>query len=441
MDSLTDEFEPAIAAAVGLMNRYLEVPSTMLAGSFGDPLISDLSNLAVVLLSVQDLLQPAAHAIGQDPQLQDLLRTRNGQQPFMNELAGGSRLDTNPREFALQLLVAATKWEYVLRRPITSAGFRSRLDEDLTYLRAGLGGQEIPTLRIVGFAGLPLETDSIVQTVWGKVIPTPKPSLSAMIAAASSGPGAVGASALLLLERTYQPQVSWEAMPPLLLPELSADRIFMLVSLAFLLATERKQRVGPTVLWTIALPRFIGLSFGSVRYQFGPIWSTRADPLTADELDAVARWSAVLESQHNPNIDLAVRRCLSSGALRLDPADRLMDAVIAWENLFGASPETSFRLAAAISKLLTTVADERRALLKRLLELYRRRSEVAHGANLQSAQEDADEALDIAVRCLRKLYQDRTDLLSLAKSIERANDLLLIDSPNSASLGIAVDGA
>ncbi len=104
-----------------------------------------------------------------------------------------------------------------------------------------------------------------------------------------------------------------------------------------------------------------------------------------------------------------------------------MDAVIAWENLFGATPETSFRLAAAIAKLLSHDPEERRDLLRRLRELYRRRSEVAHGANVETVAQDADDTLDIAVRCLRCLYKDRTDLLAMEKSDQRANQLLLID--------------
>ena len=55
------------------------------------------------------------------------------------------------------------------------------------------------------------------------------------------------------------------------------------------------------------------------------------------------------------------------------------------------------------------------------------RSEVAHGANVQTVKEDAEAALDIAVQCFRMLYDSRADLLAMDKSEQRANQLLLID--------------
>jgi hypothetical protein len=117
---------------------------------------------------------------------------------------------------------------------------------------------------------------------------------------------------------------------------------------------------------------------------------------------------------------------VSALAQRVDVQDRLIDAVIAWENLFGAMPETSFRLCAAITKLITSQTSERRTRLARLLKIYKLRSRVAHGSGEDAAalQVAADESIDIAINCLRILYTDRADLLSLKPS-DRADTLLL----------------
>jgi len=427
MDPLIPRFDVATEPAARLLNAYLDQSASFPPASFGDPHFTDISNLAVILLPLGEALNAAGDGIAKDPELRELLRTKQGQQAFVGELSNGSRLDSNPRELALQLLAAAAKWEYLFTRPLTSSGLSRRLDENLAYLRAGLRGELVTSIRIIGYTGLPLEPGTSIETPWGRLIPSPKPSLGAVIAATSGTPYAQAASALLLIEAKFTLDISWEAQPPLLPRDTVPSHAFNLLPLAFVLATEGDSRVVPTVLWEMALPRVTGLGFGAGRHLFGPSWTSRSTGLDSGELASVGRWCSLLEQRHNSNIDIAVRRCLSSGALRQDPADKLVDAVIAWENLFGAAPETSFRLSAAIAKLLSDDPTQRRDLLKRVRGLYQRRSDVAHGANVQTVKQDADDALDIAVRCLRALYDSRADLLGMEKSDQRANQLLLID--------------
>jgi len=427
MDPLLPQFDFATEAAAGAINAYLEQSSSFQRVSFGDPHFTDLSSLVVALLPISEALNAAGDAIAKDPELQELLRTKHGQQAFVGELSNGSRLDSNPRELALQLLAAAAKWEYLFTRPLTSTGLSRRVDENLAYLRAGLTGKPVTSIRVIGYTGLPLEPGTSIETPWGRLIPSPKPSVGAVIAATSGTPYGQAASALLLIDAEFALDISWEAQPPPLPRDTVPGHVFNLLPLAFLLATDDGSRVVPTVLWDMALPRVMGLGFGAGRHLVGPSWTSRSTTLDAKELASAIRWCSLLEQRHNSNIDIAVRRCLSSGALRQDPADKLVDAVIAWENLFGAAPETSFRLAAAIAKLLSVDPTQRRDLLKKVRGLYQRRSEVAHGANVQTVEQDAEDALDIAVQCLRMLYDGRADLLAMEKSEQRANQLLLVD--------------
>jgi hypothetical protein len=59
--------------------------------------------------------------------------------------------------------------------------------------------------------------------------------------------------------------------------------------------------------------------------------------------------------------------------------ETLIDAVIAWENLCGATPETTFRTTASLSWLLEPDASKRRELRTRLGKVYGARSQIVHG--------------------------------------------------------------
>jgi len=97
-----------------------------------------------------------------------------------------------------------------------------------------------------------------------------------------------------------------------------------------------------------------------------------------------------------------------------------------WENLVGTSAETTFRVTAALAKLLEADKSKRRTLRKELAELYEIRSRVVHGTTIEdrSITDAADRSLKYAVQALRKFYEVRPEWLSL-NSTERADRLLL----------------
>ena len=114
--------------------------------------------------------------------------------------------------------------------------------------------------------------------------------------------------------------------------------------------------------------------------------------------------------------------CISD---RLDPVDGFIDAVMAWENMFGNGPELKFRISMAIAKLLEENVDARVRLQKAVSTLYDRRSEIVHGSKTVSHETAAvmrNEAVTIALRCLRVLYTSRTELINQK---DRAKQILL----------------
>jgi len=125
-------------------------------------------------------------------------------------------------------------------------------------------------------------------------------------------------------------------------------------------------------------------------------------------------------------VDLAARRLVSAIARRVDHGDALIDAVMSWENLVGTSTEVTFRVTAALAKLLEGDAARRRALRKALAKVYDVRSRVVHGVVVKDAvvRDAAKEAIQVSIRALRASYRRGRDWLE-RDSAERADILLL----------------
>lgn len=125
---------------------------------------------------------------------------------------------------------------------------------------------------------------------------------------------------------------------------------------------------------------------------------------------------------------IAQRRILRATSTRQNPDDALIDAVMVWENALGARSETTFRVTAAIAKLLEPDSGEKRlALQKELKTIYGMRSKLVHGSKDYSPSDlypHRARAIEIAISVLRNLYERRTDLLEI-DSASRGTRLLL----------------
>jgi hypothetical protein len=148
--------------------------------------------------------------------------------------------------------------------------------------------------------------------------------------------------------------------------------------------------------------------------------------LTPTDVNQVENWCRIVEERHAAAIDVSARRLVSAVVHRLDPADKLIDSVMVWENLVGTRTESTFRVTGALVKLLESDRSKRAALRKELVELYNVRSRVVHGdvVEYRSVADAADRALQYAVKALKQFYSDRASWLSLT-SQERADRLLL----------------
>lgn len=123
---------------------------------------------------------------------------------------------------------------------------------------------------------------------------------------------------------------------------------------------------------------------------------------------------------------MAPQRLLRATTERRESSDSLIDAVIAWESLFGTDTEVTFRVSGAMARLLRPPGQERRRLRARLAEIYRFRSKVVHGVEVdpQELAQASQEASTLATEALRVLIEDRPDLIQLT-SAERSTTLLM----------------
>jgi hypothetical protein len=197
------------------------------------------------------------------------------------------------------------------------------------------------------------------------------------------------------------------------------------VRLAVLLCSEGEEYLG-----SIEVSRFI---FNPTQPGGSATWAMdQRQPasylIPQTKSDEVKEWHALIGTKHPDSLNIAMKRLLSAASQRTDSNDAFIDALIVWENAFGTTTETAFRVTGALAKLLEPDDMEKRLeLQKELANLYGIRSRLVHGAKEPTASKSLEyrqRAISIAIDCLRKLYRERPDLLA-ANSEDRSKRLLL----------------
>jgi hypothetical protein len=159
--------------------------------------------------------------------------------------------------------------------------------------------------------------------------------------------------------------------------------------------------------------------------SFGPFH--QEDSLSSAQLTAIVEWSKRLNRSFKPQLQIAADRILSATSERYEPADILIDAVTAWENLVGTGQEITFRVSTALASLLRKRGSGRLELQKELQGLYRLRSAIVHGDTVKRATlvQGSHRAVEIAVDALRTLLVNHPTLVGL--SSEARSDALILN--------------
>ena len=324
--------------------------------------------------------------------------------------------------------------------------------ESLAVLRSALAGDEAETRALISFTGFTTGGRSI-STPWGPLRPigdqerTEAPS---MLEGAVSGTDAEGRSVTvnyageMVLDTTLPFAATvresssgddvhdWPTFESLRGAQALRRRSDG-IRLAVLLGVERPAGQWATARFAwhwMADPTSHGRSMGWSDPKSSP--GFMPTELSSAECEVVADWCELVETNWSSRVDIAVRRVLSAAQVRNDAADRLVDSVIAWENLFGTSEgEPRLRISSAMAWLLAETAAERSALQREIKRLYDDRSKIVHGGTFDEAEvaEKANRALELARSCLQVLFKDRPEILSLSDGSARSLALILDSQP------------
>ncbi|WP_329547703.1 HEPN domain-containing protein [Streptomyces sp. NBC_01356] len=166
---------------------------------------------------------------------------------------------------------------------------------------------------------------------------------------------------------------------------------------------------------------------------------SRLPPITLTEEFASQAddWINRVIKGHPQNLRVAMRRVISAAGTRSDPVDSLVDAVLAWENMFSSSPETKLRVCGSLAILLEDGDYEaRNRLYGELGKIYNTRSAIVHGKSKEPSHSvvanHRDRAIVIALQAFRKLY-GRPQILNAKDSDSRGQMVMLGASLNDVA--------
>jgi hypothetical protein len=347
-------------------------------------------------------------------------------------------------ELLAWLLIQSAYVRFRLRSRTTSDEFVSEVRDVLSEVRQLLEGHAVGVSALQAFAFVSLPANRCIKAPWG-TLRAPSAGEVALGSRFIRGSLSYGdereslsiqyAGDLVLdsrLDLTTEVSTGPLQFPPSprSVPSFGEmDRRRLLVSLAVTLAVERERPAVAVPTWAVVLDPFDG----------GPTVSWRETPtlgvaapaaLTDDDATAVETWLEILEDNYSNQTAMAARRIQSSIVERRDPGDGLVDAVVAWESLFGSREgETTLRVSASIARLLGNDSPQRLALQEETKRIYNVRSRVVHGDATVAATAAYTawmRASDLGIQVLRRLYGSRRDLLALEPQ-ERSLQLLLGD--------------
>lgn len=184
-----------------------------------------------------------------------------------------------------------------------------------------------------------------------------------------------------------------------------------------------------------AVPAFTAILEPFTHYPIEP-WRSRPQPnvtgihLSRSAATEASNWYVRFRDSHPANLNTAIRRMVSACNSRYTPADSLLDAVLAWENMFSGTPETVLRVCGAMARLLTSDRYEDQATLyAEVKSIYNARSQIVHGKSKRTltdslVQAHADKAIEYAFRCMKELYK-HPEVLALRDSDARGLAVLL----------------
>jgi hypothetical protein len=438
LSAIAADAHPAIAAAasasgIDLRSMWLQL------------MTSGPERQVYAVIDKHPLLQACVAALKVDPQLHALLPDDAGMQAFVMFSRGGTRISID--SLPLALIDAAAAEVLFSGTPLTPDAVREKVLMNLARTREGIAGRPIQVLNLVGYSGIPLPTGQTISTPWGQIRAASAPDWLVPRADFGFGLNPLAQSRVTaILEMTSDEQlvISHDAQPWMDPKRFQAEsersqRIATeLLPLALVLATANDP-LRPQPLWQMPItPWSLGRGWSGWLAPYN--LRQRSHPLEDNDLREIERWSRLVNDHYHQEISFVGRRIVTAIGARWTPEDVLVDSVVAWENLVGGAPETTFRTSTAMACLLEQDPNARLLLQHRLGVVYGARSDVVHGRlekdvgewrwRLAEGTEKvgldavAEEALQTAMRGLKTLIERRPDLISV-KPAERSRRLVM----------------
>ncbi|MCE0765378.1 hypothetical protein LWC35_21090 [Pseudonocardia kujensis] len=214
-------------------------------------------------------------------------------------------------------------------------------------------------------------------------------------------------------------------------PDEEMERLIRRLRIALMLTVERPERAQLVPTWRhLADPLAHTPSASSWNDPRGNS-SFMPMHLSESEVERWGNWYQKLDTPAAHRLDLAFGRILRAVAERREVSDLLVDSVIALENIFGTSEgEPTFRISMSLAVLLESDENRREEMRSLVSRIYGLRSRVVHGSGVIKSSENqlCWDALDIAIRAVKCLVGQRTEILELADGSMRSAAVLLKSS-------------
>lgn len=313
---------------------------------------------------------------------------------------------------------------------------------DLRLARALSTGEEVSVPTYVGLAGVRLSAGIDVIGLGGMRLRRSTPLDPGCLNATTQVRTVLEADTpIRYLDNDIQGNATDESGFPIFTPQRDEDAEVILTSLraqddlmerlrfAFLLSSDPEEEIATTEVFRVVANPMVGTAAGS------PIdlpHNATAVELSRDVSEALNTWLPRVKAMPDQLV-LSMRRLLRAAAERSDLVDSLIDAVVAWEGLFGANPEIKFQVTGAMCVLLEKDDMDNRADLKRELgKIYDMRSGFVHGAvqvgdkkmAIDTVAQHASRAVSLGLGAFKEVLL-RADLAEIPESRRRAQRVLL----------------
>lgn len=423
---MTDLLKSLTELALSAYRRASAEPHSLfdfIGTSAGDSVLNSASRAAGIASVPGAELDAFARALSAEPEFEALAYREGEHDPMVVHAGGGFR--TSLQGLIGSLFASANIQTYFLGRANTESNFLRLVLEGFEELRRAVRGEKVRSIQITGYARIKLAKGAKIQTPWGHLYPAPEVRPEAMV----FRPGASETSCILVEEILSEVRFDRSPNPPLLTEELtrlqraSLNASVLLPLSCALASNDTKSPAGPVSTWTTLLLPFQS-GFGYSMPLLGPSLGPATD--ITGLVSEIDEWSRVVERAHSQTVDIAARRLVSAIGHRLDKADSLIDAVMVWENLVGTSNELTFRVTAALAKMLEPKPASRAEVRKKFANVYQVRSKLVHGVSVEQSDIHSAcvDAIDVAIRAMRICYSRGGEWLSLSSN-ERAEAILL----------------